>query len=58
MTPCTNAACAYWVTCQKKHKPCPGNAGFTRIIRNGYAAMAMQEQRMRDSAIEFAGDWG
>ena len=54
---CTNAACAIWITCQKKHRPCPGNASFTRIMHNGYAAMAMQEQRMRMSAIDYSGDW-
>jgi hypothetical protein len=58
MTQCTNTTCAIFIICQKKALPCPGNAAFTRIIRNGYAAMAMQEQRMRNSAIEFAGDWG
>jgi hypothetical protein len=57
MTPCTNAACLYWVTCQNKDKPCPGNAPSARYT-NGYAAMARQEQRLRDSAIEFGGSWG
>jgi hypothetical protein len=56
MTHCTNAACAYWITCQKKHKPCPGNAAHTRIVRNGYRTMQIQEQAMRASAIEFTGD--
>lgn len=54
---CTNTACAIFVTCQKKDRACPGNASHTRIVRNGYATMARQEQAMRASAIEFAGDW-
>ena len=57
MIPCTNAACAYWVTCQKKHKPCPGNAPSARHT-NGYAAMARQEYHLRDNTIEFGGTWG
>jgi len=57
MTPCTNTTCAIFVVCQNKHKPCPGNASFTRIVHNGYAAMARQEYAMRMSAIDFAGDW-
>jgi len=54
---CTNASCSIWVICQNKTKPCPGNASFTRIVRNGYAVMARQEQQMRNSSIDFAGDW-
>jgi len=57
MTPCTNARCPIWVTCQKKDHPFPACSGTTRVLRNGYAAMASQEQAMRNSAIEFAGDW-
>lgn len=54
---CTNTSCLYWITCQKKHKPCPGNAARTRFVRNGYAVMAVQEYAMRDSSIEFKGDF-
>ena len=54
---CLNSSCAIYMTCQKKHKPCPGNAPSARHT-NGYAAMAWQEYHLRDSAIEFAGDWG
>ena len=54
---CNNTACSIYVICQKKDHPCPGNATSARYT-NGYAAMAWQEQRLRDSAIEFAGDWG
>ena len=55
---CTNASCAIWVICQNKSKPCPGNASFARIVRNGYRTMQMQEHAMRASAIEFKGDHG
>jgi hypothetical protein len=54
---CTNARCIYWITCQKKHKPCPANTARTVIVHNGYAAMARTEQMMRASAIEYSGDW-
>jgi hypothetical protein len=54
---CTNATCSIWVICQNKAKPCPGNASFTRIVRNGYRTMQMQEHAMRASAIEARGDW-
>ena len=54
---CTNAACAIWVICQNKTKPCPGNAAHTRNVRNGYRTMQMQELAMRTSAIEFRGDF-
>lgn len=54
---CLNSSCAIYMTCQKKHKPCPGNAPSARRT-NGYAAMAWQEQRMRMSSIDFSGDWG
>lgn len=56
-THCTNAACAIFVVCQNKTKPCPGNAAHTRIVRNGYRTMQMQELAMRASAIEFKGDF-
>jgi hypothetical protein len=54
---CVNTTCAIFVVCQNKTKPCPGNTTFTRIVHNGYAAMAAQEQAMRNSAIDFSGDW-
>jgi hypothetical protein len=58
MTPhCLNATCAIFVVCQNKAKPCPGNASFTGIVRNGYRTMQMQEFAMRASAIEFRGDF-
>ena len=53
---CLNSSCAIFVICQNKDKPCPGNAPSARHT-NGYAAMARQEQRMRNSAIEFGGSW-
>jgi hypothetical protein len=55
---CTNATCAIYIVCQNKDLPCPGNATLNKVIRNGYAAMARQEQRMRMSSIDFSGDWG
>jgi len=54
---CTNTRCLYWVTCQKKERPCPANASRTVIVHNGYAAMARQEHMMRSSSIEYSGDW-
>ena len=57
MTHCLNAACAIFVVCQNKTKPCPGYAAHTRIVRNGYRTMQMQELAMRASAIEFRGDF-
>jgi hypothetical protein len=56
MTTCTNSRCLYWITCQKKHKPCPAS-GLGAVMRNGYAAMARQEYAMRMAAINFKGDW-
>jgi hypothetical protein len=53
---CTNARCLYWITCQKKERPCPAS-GLGAVMRNGYAAMAAQEQSMRMAAINFKGDW-
>jgi len=55
---CANARCLYWITCQKKERPCPANTARTVIVHNGYAAMARQEQAMRNAAIEFRGDFG
>lgn len=55
MTPCTNTACAIFIVCQKKDLPCPGK--LAQPVRNGYAAMAAQEQKLRASAIEFGGTW-
>jgi hypothetical protein len=57
MTHCLNTSCAIFVVCQNKDKPCPGNAAHTRIVRNGYAVMARQEQAMRASSIDYSGDW-
>jgi hypothetical protein len=57
MTPCTNTTCPIWVTCQKKATPFPACSGTTRVLQNGYAAMAQQEQSMRMSAIDYSGDW-
>jgi len=57
MTPCTNARCPIWVTCQKKATPFPTCAGTARVVHNGYATMARQEYAMRMSAIEMKGDW-
>lgn len=54
---CDNQSCNIFVVCQKKHLPCPGNTPKTRIVYNGYRTMAMQEQTMRASAIEFKGDF-
>jgi hypothetical protein len=54
---CANARCLYWITCQKKERPCPANTARTVIVHNGYAAMATTEYKMRDSAINFKGDW-
>jgi hypothetical protein len=54
---CTNAACAIFVVCQNKDRPCPANTPRTVIVHNGYAAMAMQEYHLRDSAIDYSGDW-
>jgi hypothetical protein len=54
---CTNASCAIFIICQNKDKPCPGNASFTRIVRNGYRTMQMQEHAMRASSIDNRGDW-
>jgi len=57
MTPCTNASCPIWMICQNKEKHCPGNAVHSKSVRNGYAVMACQEQSMRNSAIDYSGDW-
>jgi hypothetical protein len=53
---CTNSRCLYWITCQKKERPCPAS-GLGAVVRNGYAAMARQEHMMRASSIDFSGDW-
>lgn len=55
---CPNPACTLHTVCQRKDNPPAGcTAPRTRIVRNGYATMAMEEQRMRMSAIEFRGDF-
>ena len=53
---CTNARCSIWVICQNKGKPCPAS-GLGAVVRNGYAAMAMTEYKLRDGAINFKGGW-
>ena len=55
---CTNTSCSIFIICQKKDKPCPSNRTRTVIVHNGYRAMAMQEQQMRMSAIDFTGNHG
>jgi hypothetical protein len=62
---CPNTRCSIYLICQNKDKPCPGNAvekatygnRSVPLMYSGYAAMARQEQAMRNSAIDFAGDW-
>jgi hypothetical protein len=60
---CTRTICPIWITCQKKVTPPPAClvTGFPepkhRIIHNGYAAMAFQEQQIRMDAIEYSGEW-
>jgi flagellin-like protein len=55
MQNCNNTACSIYVICQNKDLPCPGK--IAQPVRNGYAAMASQEQAMRNSAIDFDGTW-
>jgi hypothetical protein len=61
---CDRTTCPIYIVCQKKANPYPqcldtGKSGkHIRIIHNGYAAMALQEQQLRADAIDYAGDWG
>jgi hypothetical protein len=47
------------IGCQKMHRPMPQCVAVpqVRVAKNGYRAMAFQEQRMRMDAIEFRGDF-
>jgi hypothetical protein len=56
---CANTSCSIFPVCQNKtRKPCPASRSFkVHVVHNGYRAMAAQEQQMRNSSIEFKGDF-